>query len=164
MKKLYSVLEKICNRMDKVILIFAATCLAILTALIFIQVVSRYVFHNSLSWSEEIARYLEVWIVFLSGSYALGHGQHIAMDLVISRVPPKAANILLKIHSCLFIFFSLFMLYSSTRFMIGEKEQTMASLVFLPKNLVYLALPVSAICMLVYSLMLLTEPRKEAST
>lgn len=164
MDKTYAILSKICKGLDKAILVFSGTCLGLLTLIIFVQVVCRYVFHYSLSWSEEIARYLEVWIVFLSGAYALGHGQHVAMDLIISRAPPKASNIMLKFHSCLFIFFSLFMLYSSIRFMIAEQEQTMASLVFLPKNLVYLSLPVSALCMLIYSFLLLVGPKKEGAS
>ena len=35
----------------------------------FVQVVMRYVFHSSLTWSEEMARYLFVWLVYFSVAY-----------------------------------------------------------------------------------------------
>lgn len=161
MKKIHTILSKVCAGLDKVILSVSGACLGILTILIFIQVICRYLFHNSLSWSEEVARYLEVWIVFLCGAYALGHGQHVAMDLVITRVQPKVAALIEKIHSCTFVFFSIFMLIYSIQFMITEKTQCMASLSWVPKNVVYLALPISAVCMLIYSLSLLVKPREE---
>lgn len=163
MKKIYDAFSKLCAGLDKVILSLSGVCLGVLTALIFIQVVCRYIFHNSLSWSEEIARYLEVWIVFLCGAYALGHGQHVAMDLVITHIPPKAAAIVAKIHSCAFVFFSIFMLIYSVQFMITEKTQSMASLRWVPKNVAYLALPISAACMLIYSLTLLIKPGEEGA-
>ena len=163
MNKVYIALEKLCRWLDKVVLSVSGICLAALTILIFIQVICRYLFSNSLSWSEEIARYLEVWIVFICGAYALGRGQHVAMDLVINVVPEKVRFIFEKIHSLLFVFFSIFMFYYGVSFMIMESEQKMASLRMVPKNVVYLALPVSAVCMLIYSLMLLFKNREEAS-
>ena len=162
MKKLYAALSKACGGMDKIILSLSGICLGFLTVLIFVQVVCRYIFHNSLSWSEEIARYLEVWIVFLCGSYAVGHGQHVAMDLLITRVPSKIAVILSKLHACLFIVFSIFFLTYSVQFMVAERSQSMASLRWMPKNAAYLALPLCAISMLIYSLMLLCKPGEEA--
>lgn len=163
MKKVYDALAKVCNGLDKVILSISGVCLGVLTLLIFVQVVCRYIFHNSLSWSEEIARYLEVWIVFLCGAYALGRGQHVAMDLVITHVPAKVTEVFSKFHACAFIFFSIFMLIYSIQFMITEKTQSMASLRWVPKNVVYLALVISAVCMFIYSLMLLVKPREEGA-
>lgn len=163
MKKIYMLLEQVCRWLDKIILSLSGICLAGLTILIFIQVICRYIFSNSLSWSEEIARYLEVWIVFLCGAYALGRGQHVAMDLVINIIPPKAGFIMGKIHAASFIFFSVFMLIYSINYMIVEADQKMASLRMIPKNVVYLALPISAACMLIYSLMLLVKSREETA-
>lgn len=163
MRKIYNILSKICAKLDKAILSVSAVLLGFLTLLIFVQVICRYVFHNSLSWSEEIARYLEVWIVFISGAYALGRGQHVAMDLVISKVPKKVAGIMRKFHALMFIALSIFMFNYSVQFMIAEKAQTMASLVWLPKNLAYLAMPIGSAFMLIYSLMLLVAPGEEVA-
>jgi TRAP-type C4-dicarboxylate transport system permease small subunit len=51
-------------------------------ALVFMQVVMRYVFQNSLSWSEELARYLFLWQIWLGASYAAKEGRHLRIEIV----------------------------------------------------------------------------------
>lgn len=46
--------------------------LAFTTLLIFVQVVMRYVFNNSLSWSEELARYVFIWQIWLGHQRVYG--------------------------------------------------------------------------------------------
>lgn len=48
--------------------------LTAMVAIIFIQVVMRYVFNNALSWSEELARYLYVWSTWVGVSYSARRG------------------------------------------------------------------------------------------
>lgn len=43
--------------------------MSLMTVLIFLQVIMRYVMHNSLSWSEELARYTFVWLIYIAISY-----------------------------------------------------------------------------------------------
>lgn len=50
--------------------------------LIFAQVVMRYVFHNSLSWSEELARYLFLWQIWLGASYAVKRQAHLKISFL----------------------------------------------------------------------------------
>ena len=47
-----------------------------MSIIIFIQVVCRYVFQNSLTWSEEMARYMFVWLVYFSVSYTARRKTH----------------------------------------------------------------------------------------
>ena len=65
MKKVYEFLNKLATPLEKVIFAFAGAGMALIAVIIFIQVVFR-VLGRSLSWSEEISRYIEVWIVFLT--------------------------------------------------------------------------------------------------
>ncbi len=55
--------------------------------IIFIQVITRYVFHNSLTWSEELARYLFVWLVYFSVSFTARRQKHIRIDAAINLYP-----------------------------------------------------------------------------
>ena len=52
------------------------------------QVVFRYVIAAPLPWSEELARYCFVWIVFLGGAVGLARGIHLGVDLVVNALPP----------------------------------------------------------------------------
>lgn len=56
--------------------------LAVMVAVIFFQVVMRYVFNNSPSWSEEFSRYLFVWFSWMGVSAGLKDGEHLKVELL----------------------------------------------------------------------------------
>ncbi|MFB3819453.1 MAG: TRAP transporter small permease [Candidatus Methylomirabilales bacterium] len=56
----------------------------------FAQVILRYGFGRPLTWSEEVARYLFVWVVFLGAGVAARYRAHIALDFLVSRFSPGA--------------------------------------------------------------------------
>jgi TRAP-type C4-dicarboxylate transport system permease small subunit len=58
-----------------VVALFAA-----LTVAVFLQVVARYVFNRPPAWTEELARYCQVWLVLLSSSLCIRKGSHLAVD------------------------------------------------------------------------------------
>lgn len=87
----------ICNHLEEIILVilFAAMVLVI-----FIQVIMRYVFENSLSWSEEAGRLIFEWLTWIGMSLGARMGQHIKITLMTDKLPFKlahAANILSEI-------------------------------------------------------------------
>lgn len=57
--------------------------LAAATIIVFLQVIMRYAFDSSLSWSEESARYLFIWLIYLGISYCAKHDRHIRVDLLM---------------------------------------------------------------------------------
>lgn len=70
---------------------FLVPALAFSSILLFIQVIMRYIFQNSLSWSEEIARFLYIWEVWIGISYAAKNNAHMRVTLIFSAVKGKAA-------------------------------------------------------------------------
>ena len=64
-----------------------STILVALVAVTFSQVVFRYVLQASLSWSEELARFLLMWLAALSTAYAMKTGAHFALRFVVDRAP-----------------------------------------------------------------------------
>ncbi len=60
---------------------------ASMTLIVMVQVVARYVFNHSLFWSEELARYLLVWLTFLGASVAYYRGVHPGVDIIFTRLP-----------------------------------------------------------------------------
>lgn len=63
--------------------------LSTMTLLIFVQVVMRYVFSNSLSWSEELARFVFIWLVYLGISYACKHMKHLKIEASLFLFPKR---------------------------------------------------------------------------
>ncbi len=70
-------------------LVTAAAMLMFMSFVIILQVIMRFVFHNSLAWSEELARYLFVWITYLGTSYAVTAEKHMRVDAFVSIFPKK---------------------------------------------------------------------------
>ena len=68
-------------------MVWVAVALTILAT--FAQVVFRYGLGASLSWSEEFARYVFVWIIFIGTSVATRRGQHIMVEVIVALFPPK---------------------------------------------------------------------------
>jgi TRAP-type C4-dicarboxylate transport system permease small subunit len=69
----------------------------ILLALVIIggmQVLCRYAFNYSLTWSEEVLRYLLIWLVFFAMGVGLRRNAHIGMNIVVDKLPPKGRQIM----------------------------------------------------------------------
>ena len=76
-----------------------------ITAVVFLQVISRYVFNYPFDWPEEMARYLFVWVALLGAALALQRGAHFSIDALVKRFPVKWRLIVpLLIHATLGIF------------------------------------------------------------
>lgn len=101
------------NRLEEGVL---ATLLALMTILTFVQVVLRYAFNSGLVWSLEVTTYLFAALILFGMSYGVRTQTHIAVDLVIRRLPRRAAKIvnLVAILACLS--YALLMLYGSAVF------------------------------------------------
>ncbi len=77
---------KLFNDFEYVALIIA---LAVMVIVIFSQVVMRYVFNNSLSWSEEFARYLFVWFSWMGVSAGVKDKEHLKVDILITSLEKR---------------------------------------------------------------------------
>lgn len=53
---------------------------------VMLQVVTRYVFNNPLVWTEEIARFLLVWLTFVAAGYVASRRLHIVVDLLVAKL------------------------------------------------------------------------------
>lgn len=71
-----------------------AALLSVMTVLIAWQVVARYIFGNSLTFSEEVARFSMVWMTMLGTAYAYRHGSLIAVDILGAAGSPAFSRML----------------------------------------------------------------------
>lgn len=74
--------------------VLVCACLVVMTGLTFVNVVSRYVFSASLSFSEEITTYLFVLLSLLGSAIAAKRGAHLGLTLITDHVGPKAGRVL----------------------------------------------------------------------
>lgn len=87
-------LNKVLDSIEKYV---TAVLFAVMCAIIIIQIVFRFISWD-VSWCEEIARYLFVWIIYLASSKAVKDGKHLTVDILPIFLKGKA-NIALHIFS-----------------------------------------------------------------
>lgn len=61
-------------------------CLAAMCVMVFGNVVLRHVFNSGINISEELARFMFIWLTFLGAIVAMREGGHLGMDMVVSRI------------------------------------------------------------------------------
>lgn len=136
MKKVVNIL----NNIEKwvCIILFMAT-LVLLT----IQVVWRYVLNSSPAWTEELARYCFVWLIFMGTSYAVQNLAHIKIDTGIKLYPKRIRKYVELLGIVLFLLSVAVVIFFSADYTIGLYFQGRVSTsIYLPMWIVYMAIPV----------------------
>jgi TRAP-type transport system small permease protein len=93
-----------------------ALCLAAMVVLVFSNVVLRYVFNSGIATSEELSRWLLVWLTFLGAIVALRQHAHLGVDTLIRALPPKGR------FACFLASYAL-MLYADWLLTLGSWKQ-----------------------------------------
>ena len=87
--------------------------LVAMTLTVFSQVVARYVFEAPLSWSEELARFILMWLSMLSAAYAFKIKSHFALTVIVSKLPNNFQNMVaFFVQIIVGIFFAIIFYYS----------------------------------------------------
>lgn len=74
--------------------IFVASVMLIISGLVFVQVLTRYVFEYSTPWLAELTRFMMIWMVMIGAAYAVRTRQHITVDVVGALITsPRWARI-----------------------------------------------------------------------
>ncbi|MBS4193076.1 TRAP transporter small permease [Bacillus sp. FJAT-49705] len=95
--------------------IFLVLTLALMVLLIFGQVIGRYVFQSAPSWTEELARYIHIFQVWIGASYAVKLRQHIRVEAFITRLHGTPRKILEGLGVLIWFFISLFLAVYGTK-------------------------------------------------
>ena len=94
-----------------------AACMAVMVVLVFGNVVLRYAFNSGIVVSEEISRWLFVWLTFLGAIVALREHGHLGTDMLVGRLGPLGKKV------CLVVGYAL-MLMTCWMLFRGALEQT----------------------------------------
>ncbi len=106
------------------------------------QVIFRYVIAAPLPWSEELARYCFVWIVFLGGAIGLSRGIHLGVDLFVNMLPEPLRRLLDLLTSVLIACFAASVVYASLPVITMNTLQRSPAL-GAQMSWIYMAIPVS---------------------
>ena len=93
---------------------------ALMVAVIFLQVIMRYVFSNSLSWSEELGKFLFVWISWMGISLGQREGEHIKITMLTDRLPFRLAQIVNIISDIVVIIICAVIFYYGVELVVAQ--------------------------------------------
>lgn len=128
------ILKGINEHLEEYILIL----LSILTVIvIFMQVFMRYIIGTSLGWSEELARYAFIWMIYIGISYGVKRNRHLKVDVFTLLFKEKGKLILGIISNILFLLFCVLMTYYG--FKVSGQLVRLSPALKIPMQWVYLA-------------------------
>jgi TRAP-type transport system small permease protein len=93
--------------------VLMVVCLALMVVMVFGNVVLRYGFNTGITVSEELSRWLFVWMTFLGALVALRNHAHLGTDTLVSRLPPIGKKLCLGTTHLLMIYVCWLMLKGS---------------------------------------------------
>jgi len=135
----------------------AALLVAVEIAILAAGVYSRYVMHNSLVGSDELAgEILLVWLAMLGAVVAYRRGEHIRMTALVRRASPKVAEILEAISSVVVAIFVLELMPASIKFFQLQQDDNTPAL-NIPRSDIVLAVIVGLVLILLITLLRLSE-------
>lgn len=140
--------------------------LVINVLIISLQIIMRSVFNTSISWSEELSRYIFIWEIWLGTSIAYRYNEHIKVDLIYnifkSDLAKKIIDVAIKI---VLLLFNIFLTYQGIKLLQSmAARNALSSGMRLPLVYVYAALPVSSILVFIRILLDIFGIAKEQQT
>lgn len=86
-----------------------------MTLLVTLQVILRFGFQSGFSWGEEVARFIFVWLMFISFSYVTRSQRHIKVTFIAKKLSEKAQKVLMILNDFLFLGFMLSILVAGIK-------------------------------------------------
>lgn len=117
----------------------------------FIQVLFRYIFHLSLAWSEEVARYLFLWLAALASAYAFKVKSHFALRFLVDRFGKKLQSLMGTLVAFIVSTFLVIFIWKSVEFTVSMAKQVAPS-TQMPMAVPYSSVVVGSVLMLYYVL------------
>lgn len=121
-----------------------------LVVLVFTQVFFRYVISQSLGWSEELSRYMLIWIAWISACYIMRSGKHIRIETLKNKLPKPIQKWAEAFVLILWSIFALFLAIEGWKLVMGIQATGQVSpSLGIPMWLVYMALPIGGLLMII---------------
>ena len=134
----------------------SAILFIVIMVLLFLQVVSRYVFHHSFTWTEELSILLFVWMTYTGVSSAVTYRKNLRIDALLNVVPFKVKKALLIISDVIFIVFNLYLIFPLLE-LIKSIGTSKTPILGIPKAITYWLIP---FILIVSSIKLLADIKK----
>jgi len=147
---------KFMDKLNNIVKYTVSAMFTIMVILVAIQILTRFIIDYPISWSEEIGRYIMIYIVFLGSALLVRKNGHIAIDFLLEVVNDKNKKRLNFINLAISTVFFLVLVYSGielTMLVIGQVTPTLQ----FSMAWAYAAMPLGAILMVLNALAVFFE-------
>ncbi|CAH1217345.1 Sialic acid TRAP transporter permease protein SiaT [Paenibacillus plantiphilus] len=142
--------------LNKIVGIIVGIMLAAMSVIIIAQILCRFVFEIPLTWSEEAARYLMVYTVFLGASLALRHHKMIAIEVLPDLLKPSLRRMLkIAIMLISIVFFIILLVQGIDMLEIVQRQVSAA--IGITMDIPYFAIPLGALLMIINAIAVIIE-------
>ena len=143
---------KIKSLVDKIMEYLIIIVLVAMSLIVLWQVFTRFVLNDPSTWSEELAKYLMIWLAFLAGAMGIKTGSHLGLTLISESIEnPKMKKIIWSISYILCFITGLIIAIYGYKFMLAGKLKTASSMSF-TMTPVYAIIPISGVIMMLNSI------------
>ncbi len=135
--------------LDRFLFVTIGLLLAGMVVDVAIQVFFRYVIKNPPTWTEEVARFLFAWQIFLAAGLAFGRGSHIVVDALFLLLPSGGRRLLAVATGIIVLGFLAVLVWLGIS-MVQLTSDTYSTAMHLNMGIVYASLPLGAAISAVY--------------
>lgn len=146
--------------MDQALRAVLVVLMAVMTLDVLWGVFTRYVMGAQSPWTEELARFLLIWIGILGAAYASGKNMHLAIDILPTALEGKRKRRLqITINFIIILFaFAILLVGGSRLVFITSKLGQVSTSLDLPLAVVYSIIPISGLFVIIYKIMDIVSP------
>jgi TRAP-type C4-dicarboxylate transport system permease small subunit len=146
-------INRIKSAVDKTIEYLLVVLMAIMVLNVLWQVFSRFILNSPSSFTEELARYLLIWVGLIAAGYVAGRKMHLAIDYLVNKLSKGLKSKIELLTNLLIILFALFVMVIGGFNLVSLTVylEQMSSALQIQLGYVYLAVPISGLLIIFYS-------------
>lgn len=152
--------SKLAAIIEKILYVSIVITFSVLIASCVLQVFTRFVLNNSLSWTEELARYAFIWANFLGAAVCTQKGSHATVTAITDFLPAKAKSMSKIFVNVIIVLISLVLIFYGFKVAFAVRSQLSPAL-RISMGYVYGSAPVCGIFIFFYSVLHLLDAVKE---
>ena len=155
-----SILRKACRALFKALEWFAIICMVVVTIIVFMDVILRYIFKQGFSWTQEVGTLMLVWFSLIGMAIGVLERIHISIEMFTAKLPEKAIQVLECIDHILIAVFGGAMVYYGLLIMNMTKLSTLPA-TKMPSSVLYVILPLSGLLVLINAILVAANQDKK---
>ena len=147
-------MKQIRSQLDKIIEFLLVSILSAMVINVLWQIITRYFSASPSSFSDELARYLMIWLGLIGTAYVSGKKEHVSIDYFLKKLNHKKRILLNRLIDFIILFFAFFVMIiggGHLVFVTIKLEQLSPSLQ-IPLGFVYSVIPLSGLIIIFYQI------------